>query len=474
MNKVFEFFKSKNFRFSFIALIMAIGIFVIAFFVNFFAESFNKQWDVTSNKMYSISDTTDKILTDLKKDVEIIFLSDKDLIKNGGENGFLVSQFLDKYDKYQRVKVNYIDPDKNPDIITKLDKDNVLSLKIQNIVIKSEDKIKKVAVEDVFEMDQYGNVNFIGEQSITGAIKYVTSDIIPTVYFLEGHGEKSPDGEYSTIREILEANGYTTKKLNITIEGKVPEDCSILISAGPQKDLTPNESEKIISYMEGGGNSIFLVDPVNSNKKFTNFDNVFERYNIGLNYDRVKENNTSRHISGQPYDVALGIGYNELTAGIDPSQLSVILPESRSIKMLGIGDHPATVSQLFAASATAEGEAYGVEGENNKGPLDIALLSQISQAKDSKILVMGNAYFATDTALDLYPYAQNAVYLFLSAIGWMQNLSDEVMIMPKTPEMDSFNVTGYQSKVMMVVTIFMLPLLLLATGFIIWMRRRHL
>ncbi|NLD50258.1 MAG: GldG family protein [Clostridiaceae bacterium] len=478
MTNIFEFFKSKNFKFGFVALIMAAAVIAITAIVNFLVAGVNVKWDLTPNKMYSIGDTTTKLLEGLQKDVEIVFLIDRDRIV-GGDNGFLVAEFLDKYDKFGRIKVNYIDPDKNPDIISKLDKEGILELKKEDIIVKCGDRVKKLTVADVFQYsDPYAMDSqlFVGEQSITGAIKYVTSDRIPTIYFIEGHGEKNLNSEYSTIKQSLELNSYAVKTLNLTLEEKVPEDTEILISAAPQMDFASNEKDKISEYLQNGGKAIFLMEPVNTAKKFTNIEGILEKYNIGINYDRVKETDSNRHIPQNEFQIVPDIGSNELTSNLDLRQFFVVIPESRSFRVLDPENTSIEINKLLTSSYTSEGVPFdsSAEGGNSKGPLDIALTAKDSSTKDSKVVVIGNASFATDATIQSFPYAQNAIHLFFNSIIWMHDDSNDLIIMPKTPELDSITVTGFQAMVTMMVTILAIPILLIAAGIFIWLRRRHL
>jgi len=67
----------------------------------------------------------------------------------------------------------------------------------------------------------------MGEQAITGAIKYVTSETIPTVYFIDAHSKRKLESDYTYLQKALENNGYEVKKLDLTRQEKVPEDTTV-------------------------------------------------------------------------------------------------------------------------------------------------------------------------------------------------------------------------------------------------------
>lgn len=454
---------------------MAVVVIGITLVVNLMAEQFNVKWDMTPNKMYSVGDQTKTILKNLDKDVEVVMLSEADQLKSTSA-GFLVKEFLDKYDKYDKVKVSYIDPDKNPNVIRDFDKEGTMALKRDEIIVKSGSKVRKITAPDIFQQDYYGPQMFLGEQALTGAIKYVTSDKTPTIYFLEGPNAGSLEKDYTNLKKVLENNNYTVKKVNLTVENKVPEDANILISASPKTDLSVDEKNKISEYLKNGGNAVFLFDPDNSDKKFTQFESVLAEYNIALNYDKVIENNPQRHVANRPYDIVPDVKPHDINNGQDLSRFTVIMPESRSLKTLRNDKDPLTILPLLTTSEAAVGQPFGGgEGEENHGPLDIALAAEYKSAITSKVVVIGNSYFVTDEAFEkYYPYSQYNMQILGLSVDWMHDKSNDVFIVPKSSTVDSVSLSGFNARIVVIATVFGLPLLVAALGIIIWLRRRHL
>src|SRR5207249_784398 len=86
-----------------------------------------------------------------------------------------------------------------------------------------------------------------------------------TVYFTQGHGEKTIDGAerngYTNAKAGLEKENYVVKTVNLVQEGKVPDDASVLVIAGPTSEPFPNELELIDTYLNKGGSALILLDP---------------------------------------------------------------------------------------------------------------------------------------------------------------------------------------------------------------------
>ena len=103
----------------------------------------------------------------------------------------------------------------------------------------------------------YQTTGFDGEGQITSAIAYVTSENLPVLYTLEGHGEQELD---STIKEDIEKANMEIKSLNLLTEGSVPEDASCLLIDAPTTDISENEKTALIEYLENGGKAMIFSD----------------------------------------------------------------------------------------------------------------------------------------------------------------------------------------------------------------------
>ena len=167
---------------------------------------------------------------------------------------------------------------------------------------------------------------------------------------------------------------------------------------------------------------------------------------------------------------------HEITNGQDLRQLTVIMPESRSFKMLRNDKDPLTVTPILTTSDAAVGEPFGGGvTEENYGPIDVGLAAEYKSATTSKIVVIGNGYFVTDEAFQkYYPYSSNNMKLLGLTADWMHNKADEVFIIPKSSVVDSVTLSGLNATIVIIVSVLVFPLIITAIGITIWLRRRHL
>lgn len=477
-----SFLNSRSLKYGSNAVILVVAVIAIAILVNVLVGMADLKLDLTSNKLFSLSDVTVKELANLKQDVQIIGLFDDGKI-SGGSEFKQVTDLLDLYAKNPRIKVEYIDPDRNPTIINKLDPDDTLDLGSGDFIVKSvvngNEKKKKLEYYDLFDVQYYQytletySTGSTAEQGFTGAIKYVTSERTPVVYFTEGHNEIDVDYQYTYVKSYLEKNNYVVKKLNLISVDKIPEDAEMVIVASPKNDIAFTEKEALDTYFYNGGKAIFMFDYLANDPSFDQFNELFGKYNIALNYDKVKENDENRRLSGDPNTIVLDVYRSDVI----PDNFRTLLSNSRSISILKNVKEYITTTSLMRTSDNAVGEMVSSSrGDDLKGPLDIAAAVEYKGGqKPSKIIVVGNASFISDDAAKTYgSYYMNSMAFFLQSMNWMIDKQDEIIVPTKDYENNTINITELQSNVMSGILVIVFPLLILGVGLMVFLRRRHL
>ena len=86
------------------------------------------------------------------------------------------------------------------------------------------------------------------------------------------------------------------------------------------------------------------------------------------------------------------------------------------------------------------------------------------------IVVTGDAGFVDNEFIDI----QGNFNLFLNALNWAEDKGDAITIRPKTMNTNVMYVPGELYTVVLIVSVLVLPLLAFLTGFIVWLKRRHL
>ncbi len=462
--------------------ILIVAVVLIALLVNILVGIPDIKLDLTPNKLYSLSEVTINELEKLDKEVEIIGLFDDGLV--GSSNPYKeVTDLLDLYDKHPNVTVKYIDPVKNPGIIKELDPEERMGLQNTNFVVRStvngKTKSKKLEYYDMFAMamNQYTLQTQVtgstAEQSFTGAIRYVTSEKTPVIYFTEGHDEPDVDIYFRSLKDALERNNFETSKINLLTVEKVPEDAALVVVVSPGKDFTIKERDVLDEYLYEGGDAVFMFDYESNDPDYTQINDLLKEYNVTVNYDKVKETDQSKHIPQDEYTILVNAPSNDIV----PYSFTPLISEARSIGTLKNEKDFIKVKSLAQTSDTAIGEMVDKSrGEDIPGPLDIAIAVENSGRQNiSKILVFGNALFISDSAAEAFGYYFNTnINFFFNALSWAVEMKDDIIAPTKNYEVNQIQITQSQATIIGGVLILILPLLILGVGLAVFLRRRHL
>jgi ABC-2 type transport system permease protein len=471
--------KNKKMKYGSLSIILIVFIVVIAIFLNLVAGMFEMKIDLTPNKYYSIGEKTEEILEKLDKPVKIIGLFDDGAVPPGDYTDLL--DLLSNYEKNKYIDIEYIDPDKNPAIINQLNPDGLLEINKGDFIVESGGKRKVFSNYDLFpsQLDQRTfqqvRLGSQAEQKITGAIKFVTAEITPTLYFLTGHGEGSIDREYVDIAGWFENNNYVVKELDLRTAESVPEDAEAVFIASPQRDLIRDEFAKLRDYLSSmGGNAFFFFDSIDTNDKFTVFNELLEIYNLEIGHDKIEENDAERLYGDSKFMFAPNIQKTSMTGDIDNQNMITLVVNARSVKILKNTKEWIKTSSLLRTSDKAQRLLIGTDTKE-EGPFDIAAAVDYSGGmKPSKVMVFGSSSFIdSTTGIDPQLDNYNKNY-FLQAFLWTQEEGDNIYIPIKKQEVQTIQINKATATAIGIGVVVVIPLIIIGMGLIVFIRRRHL
>lgn len=426
------------------------------------------RFDITKNKLFSLNEPSIKLLSELDKNVEVFILTDEKYYQ-----GSEILEMLKQYNLKSNGKVatRFVDIEKDPRFVEReIDPNLVKGISEGSIVVKSGNNSKVVSQNDMLEYDYstYSSypVALKIEQVFTSAIKSVTADFTPVIYFATGHGEMSSG--LSELKSTITANNYEIKDLSLT--NAVPEDATTIFFAAPKADLLPKELENLLAFMEKGGDAVFLMDIQDTAEELSNFDMVFERYSLALNNDIVLEGDQNWYLNEftiiipQPNE-------NDVTMNLDPNSLFVYMPNCRSVGVEQAEKQWITTWPLFMTSEKSQSTNL-VTGETTMGPFLLGALSEYQGEAASKIALIGNAVFITDNWMQSTSY--NGVRYVLSTLNWMQDKADSIIVPSKSLMSEPVNLTESTKFIAFIVLSFILPLAIIGLGVFVWIRRKHL
>lgn len=421
------------------------------------------QLDVTSQKLYSLTDDTKTLMKRLEQDVTIYVISSEESADT------TVDKTLARYEQLSdHIRVEYKDPLVSPNFY----KSFADSVSSNSLIVVSGDRSKVIDYYDLYEQEfdyyTYSSsvTGYDAEGQITSAIDYVTNEELPMIYQLEGHGEASLESSFT---EVLSKENVEITTINLLQYDEVPEDAAAILLLSPTTDLSSDDADKIISYLQNGGKAVISVTLTEN--EMPNFDRVLEAYGVTNTYAMVIENDRN-YYSQSPYYLLPEIQSSELTSEIY-NQKYIFAPYTMGLDF-NLDSEERTVESFLTTSGNAYAKADPLnvstleyEEGDTQGTFTVGAL--ITEG-DTEVAVIASGYVFTESADSMVSGANST--LFGNIIAKFAGKEDSVSIAAKSYSMD--NITVSQSGVILLGVLFTiaLPLLILIAGVFVWIRRR--
>lgn len=438
-------------------ILIVLAILVVA---NVLADRHNKSFDTTSNKRYSLSEQTAKIVKGLKQPATITYYNQSGKFSRAKDE-------LDQYGNLSpKVRVRYVDPDKNPELAADV-------------------RGKPYGTTVVQVGDRKEEAKSLTEEGITGAFIRDLKTSVRTVCFVEGSGEHRIEDTdrsgYSRFKELLGRDGYEAKSVNLVTKAEVPSDCTVLVVAGPDADYQLPEVDAIRKYVEDGGRALVLLDPPLRMGRVEIGDNealsmVLEAWGITPQKNLILDLNPIGQLAGLGPQVALVTSYDSHAIVNDMKRRATGFPLVRSLETKN-GDKT-TVQKLFGSSdsslATKKLNSPAIDPadpKNIKGPLTIAAAGTYNTGKENsqgRFVVVGSSSWAANNFIGFNGNRD----LALNAINWLASDEDLISIRPKDRDDRRITLTQAQIRWLTISSQFLLPLLIVVGGVAVWWRRR--
>ena len=182
-----QWLKARQTKYGAYAAVYILVVIAIVVVANMLADRYNKSYDTTSNKRYSLSDQTKKIVTGLKQDASITYFNQSTRFQDGKD-------LLDEYANLSpKIHIVYVDPDKNPQLARAAG-------------------IRDFGTAVVQIGDKKETAKSMTEEGITGAFIRDLKGTTRTVCFVTGSGEHQIDDTerdgFSHFKDLVARDEY--------------------------------------------------------------------------------------------------------------------------------------------------------------------------------------------------------------------------------------------------------------------------
>ena len=426
---------------------------------NVLANRYNKSYDSTSNKRYSLSEQTAKIVKGISQPINITYFD-----KTSGFQG--AKDLLDRYATLSpKVHLEYSDPDKNPQAARAAGISKYGTTVVQ-IGAKKED------------------AKSMTEEEVTGAIIRDLKSNSRNVCFLSGSGERQIDDAdrpgLSHFKDLLSKDDYTAKSISLLEKAEIPADCTVVVVAGPKSDYSQPEVDAIKKFVEDGGRAMFLLDPPLKIGRPTAdndaLDSLLQSWGVTVDKDLMLDLSPVGQLLGVGPTIALVSTYASHPIVNEMKGTATGFPLARSLEIKNTDK--STVQKLFDSSesslATSKLDTPNVNPKdptNKTGAMTIAAAGSYNTGKENsqgRFVVVGSSSWVANSFISFNGNGD----LALNAMNWLSSDEDLISIRPKPQEDRKVNMTGAQFNWVRLSSQFLFPGALLLAGLSVWWRRR--
>lgn len=488
------------------ATVLTVVFIVVLVLVNIVATSLFERFpltiDMTSDASYTISDETEDYIKSVDKEVKITVLSEESEFTSTSKYIRQSNEILKNIVKSNRnITLEYVDLLSNPEVKSEYED----TLSEYDIIVeagKNHDRTTIVHPQDLvnfssdFEtsfqqnmgatldsfIEYYGGMIAIqnystgiesncAEQAFTSAILKVTDANPVTVTLLTGRNELTALTYFQT---LLNANGYIVNSIDITTQD-IPKEANLIVMGAPSVDYTAQEVEKVSDFLSNDEKlekNLLYIESVQQ-PDTPNIDELLEEYGIKFRDEFVYDSDGGNATNGYVFMERA----NDNFMG-DIKDDSLRLFTNLYTKPITIDYNEKEMLTCEAYIKTSD-TGYTMDSKNKtltKGEIVTAAVGSKAafigdDTNYSNLIALGSEFFLDDTVLQMSQYLNRQ--WILSLINGVTGKSSGITIEPKTVEGGLFDLTNTQIKVLEWVFIVIIPVIVLAIGIVIWLRRKN-
>jgi ABC-type uncharacterized transport system involved in gliding motility auxiliary subunit len=426
----------------------------IASGLGYLATCYHVQRDVTHNAGNSLEPASVEVLAQLKGPVNVtVYATEQDA--RLGDIRKIIRNYLALYQRYKPdIVLAFIDPEKEPE-----------KTRAARVQLNGE-----MVVEYAGRSEHLTQLN---EQIFTSALLRLAHKRDQLVMYLDGHGERKLDGIANhdlgnPFGAKLKQNGFRLNSLNLALAQEVPSNVGVLVITQPQLDLMPGEVDKLLRYVERGGNLLWLVDA----EPLHGLERLAEKLDLLLPPGIVIDPSAAG--MNAPATWSLGAAYppHAITRNFN---LITAFPSARPLAWNENPEWQHSVLVEAAARGWVSRSAPNATPRFDKrrdtpGPAVIAVALQRNiNDREQRIVVVGSGAFLANS------FAGNGgnVDLGVNMVNWLVSEEHLITLQPRAAKDSNLALGKKQLATIGLGFLAGLPLLLALAGAAMWWKRRR-
>ena len=443
------------------ALIIAVLCVLIT--VNFVSTRYSKTFDLSLTQQYTLSEQSKKIMDGLTEKLEIVYFY-QDGLENVEKDKKAFARLTKIFQDYSsRVSLQFVEINSKPALVkefgaTRPSGEPFLSFKSRK-----------------------NRIEGLTEQDFVNAIIKVTRESFKTIYFISGHNERVIDQEknslsISSFANLIQKNAFKTQSINLFETGKIPDDASVVIIAGPTELFQKNEIAVLETYLQNGGRLLLFLE----NKFDGGLRPLLDQLGIEL----------QNHFVANVFSSQVGsvVDLNQPTVGVQfaaDHQITRMFTQNNGVSFLQpasfiVKQNSATIKDdvLIQTPEAAVALAALSSSDYSGKPQPFTLAVEASgtyatSKKNFKVIAFSDVDVISNSLL----FQRSNKDLMLNAVSYLAGETDLVAIAPKNPQISNILMKEPEFaqlfKMILVGVFIPIPLMFLIVSGTLWFRRKN-
>lgn len=468
-SKFSQSFKTRAFKAGGYSVAAACIIIAVAIILNVIlgrVSSAYTQFDLTSSGIYSISDQTKDTIKGLDKEVDIYYLVSKE------NEASYVKRLLDKMSSYSdKLKVEEINPDEEPDFASKYTDDDISE---GDILVVCGDKSQVVYYNNMvtyeagsyeyyryyLQQGQSTAVYWNGEIELLKAIDKVTNDKTYKVYFIS-----TQDGQdFSSMQKLLTNENIDSDAITLRSGDKIPSDASCVILTDLSSDIEKYQADIITDYLSSGGKIYIAVD--HNKDGLENLGKVLSSYGVSFTSDNLEDGERGYYYDSKDKLIPHYTGDHSIISSLkDDKSNYVYFPGAMGINSTtaeNVTFTPLLQTSESAYISTSDG------GDPDFKQFTVGAVIENSKTK-AQIVLYGSSSFMSSDSESIAPTNDD---LFVNSIGYLCDKDSAINVHAKSFTSTSTLEFGDSKAVPTIVTVILPTLITVAFAAIVLFRRK--
>lgn len=464
----------KNGSYSSVITVIVIVALVVVNFIVAALPTTATMADFSEQQMLSLSEQTKEITQALNEEITIYEVAQQ------GEENSILQELVDKYAALSdNITVEAVDTALYPTFASQYTTEGLAD---NSLIVESAKRFKVIPYDEIYvtetgtneDGEQVQSTTFDGENQLTNAIDFVTSDTLPVAYAVSGHSETAIPDALTT--QIANQN-IDVQTLDLVQAEELPEDCSALIFYAPMKDITEKEAALLEEFLNSGG-GVYVVTTWQAGS-LDNLEGLLEKFGVSIGDGMIMEGDTNYTNQNAPYIIFAQLESHTITDPLIESGLNVLVAQAQP---LSFDTSVADVTGTRLLTTTGKGYVKSISDINSQNFVkeDEKATTQTiygvvekdnGDEKSGKLAVCTTPMMFDDES---NTYSAGGNYdLVLNTIGWMCEHESAISIHSKSMDGTALQVSSAQANIWSAVLVAVIPIALLVAGIVVWVVRRR-